>query len=121
MNNFEAFTIIRNCALASQQIATPRGKTALKVMDRKLQSLMRKAAWREGMATTPIHMEVEGFQYPIPGDSSLSDAAAAICAEFDLGLGANDLAEKEERAKRVLARFFAVTVAAAAGERGNDE
>lgn len=110
MNNLEAFTIVRNCALASQQIRTPRGKSALKVMDRKLQSLMRKAAWREGVATTPIHMEVEGFEYPIPGDESLTEAATAICREFDLGLSAEDIAEKEARAKQVLARYFAAPI-----------
>ncbi|EIP99364.1 hypothetical protein OpiT1DRAFT_03878 [Opitutaceae bacterium TAV1] len=44
---------------------TRQGQAAIKVIDRKLQSLMRKKAWRDGVGT-PIHMGKPDFAYPIP-------------------------------------------------------
>ena len=37
-------------------------------MDRKIQSLMRKKAWRDGCRSTPVHMGDDDFQYKIPDD-----------------------------------------------------
>lgn len=66
MNNLEALTIVRNCALTSAQMNTKQGQAALKVVDRKLQSLMRKKAWRDGGGATPIHMGLPSYAYPLP-------------------------------------------------------
>lgn len=66
MNNLEALTIVRNCALVSAQMHTKQGQAALKVIDRKLQSLMRKKAWRDGNGATPIHMGLPTHTYPLP-------------------------------------------------------
>ena len=66
MNMLEALSIVRNCSLYSAQMKTPQGVRALKVIDQKLQSLLRKKAWREGNRSIPIHMGADAFEYPIP-------------------------------------------------------
>lgn len=68
MNMLEALVILRQVAACSQQMATKRGVAALKVVDRKIQSLLRKKAWRDGCGAMPIHMGQDGFEYPIPRD-----------------------------------------------------
>ena len=71
MNNLEALAIVRNCAIYSPQLQTRQGKAALAVVDRKIQSLLRKKAWRDGGGATPIHMADPNWKYPLPE----SDAA----------------------------------------------
>ena len=66
MNLCEALIIVRNCALASEQTKTRRGAAALKVIDRKIQGLLRKKGWRESYQAMPIHAAKEDFLYPIP-------------------------------------------------------
>lgn len=66
MNMLEALLIVRSCAAPGPQMKTVRGKAALAVLDRKIQSLMRKKAWREATDAEPIHMGNEGFEYAIP-------------------------------------------------------
>lgn len=66
MNNLLALTIVRNCALVSAQMNTKEGQTALKVVDKKIQSLLRKKAWRDGNGAIPIHMGLPTHTYPIP-------------------------------------------------------
>jgi len=69
MNLLDAFATVRNCALASAQIRTRHGKSALKAVDKKIQSLMRKKAWRETTrGVAPVHVHDDKFQYPIPED-----------------------------------------------------
>jgi hypothetical protein len=68
MNNLEALIIVRGAARVSGQMRTKQGQAALKVVDRKIQSLLRKKAWRDGVGTTPVHMESEDFLYRIPDD-----------------------------------------------------
>lgn len=68
MNMLEALIVLRSAAASSPQVATKRGVAALKVIDRKIQSLLRKKAWREGAGAIPIHMGKEGFIYPVPLD-----------------------------------------------------
>lgn len=68
MNMLEALVIVRQ--VAAPQLATKRGVVALKVVDRKIQSLLRKKAWRDGGGAMPIHMGQDGFEYPIPHDTS---------------------------------------------------
>jgi hypothetical protein len=70
MNNLEALTIVRNCALVSAQMRTKQGVAALRVVDRKIQSLMRKKAWREGGGATPVHMGADDFKYALPEDAA---------------------------------------------------
>ena len=70
MNMLQALCIVRNCAVYSPQLQTRVGKSALAVVDRKLQSLLRKAAWRNGGGATPIHMADADFKYPLPEDES---------------------------------------------------
>lgn len=66
MNLTDALVIVRNCSLQSDQMKTKQGQAALKVVDKKLQSLFRKRAWRNATCGTPIHMGDEKFLYPIP-------------------------------------------------------
>ena len=66
MNMLESLLIVRNCAVYSPQLQTRQGKAALAVVDRKLQSLLRKSAWRNGGGATPIHMADPDFKYPLP-------------------------------------------------------
>lgn len=66
MNNLEALSIVRNCALVSAQMHTKEGQIALKVVDRKIQSLLRKKAWRDGNGAIPIHTGLPTHSYPIP-------------------------------------------------------
>lgn len=47
---------------------TKQGRTALKVVERKIQSLLRKKAWRESGGAVPVHMGADDFAYPIPDD-----------------------------------------------------
>jgi len=68
MNNLEALIIVRGAARVSAQMRTRQGVAAGKVVDRKIQSLMRKKAWREGCGATPVHMGDEDFRYSIPDD-----------------------------------------------------
>ena len=57
MNLYTALSVIRNCAVASQQARSPQFLTALKVIDKKLVGLERKRAWREAPGgTIPRHM-----------------------------------------------------------------
>lgn len=64
----DALTIVRNCSLRSEQMRTKQGQAALKVVDRKIQSLLRKKAWRDASGTglMPVHMGDSAFLYPIP-------------------------------------------------------
>ena len=70
MNNLEALIIVRGAARVSGQMRTKQGITAGKVVDRKIQSLMRKKAWRDqrGTGAEPVHMGDENFRYEIPDD-----------------------------------------------------
>lgn len=86
MNMLEALTIVRNCSLRSAQMHTKQGKAALKVIDKKLQSLMRKKAWREGVGAVPIHMADPDFTYPIP-DTNEPHPDTALRAKLDDMLG----------------------------------
>lgn len=66
MNLLDALAIVRNCAVHSPQIRTRSGQAALKIVDQKLQSLLRKKAWREGGGACPIHMGDESYAYQVP-------------------------------------------------------
>lgn len=55
MNLLQALTTIRNLALHSDQVGTPQGKSALKVVNKKIASLERKKAWRECDGSMPDH------------------------------------------------------------------
>lgn len=68
MDMLESLVVLRQVAGCSQQMATKRGVAALKVVDKKIQSLLRKKAWRNGHGAVPIHMGQDGFEYPIPVD-----------------------------------------------------
>jgi hypothetical protein len=57
---------------------TRQGQAALKTVDKKIQSLLRKKAWRDGIGT-PIHMGNPDFVYPIP-DDPLTAALKKIAA-----------------------------------------
>lgn len=70
MNNLEALIVVRNCALVSAQMRTREGVAALKVVDRKIQSLMRKKAWRDGGGAIPVHMGSDDFKYAITEDAA---------------------------------------------------
>lgn len=57
MNLYQALSVIRNCAVASQQAQSAQFRSALKVIDRKLVGLERKMAWRGAPSgTIPRHM-----------------------------------------------------------------
>ena len=61
---------------------TPRGKQALKVIENKIQSLLRKKAWRHGaVGSIPVHMGVEDFKYPIPEDKVTAALRVLLTAE----------------------------------------
>lgn len=68
MNNLEALIIVRGASRVSGQMRTKQGIAAGKVVDRKIQSLMRKKAWRDGGGATPVHMGDDDFRYQIPDD-----------------------------------------------------
>lgn len=77
MNLLEALVIVRNSSLRSEQMKTRRGQSALKVVDNKIQSLLRKKAWRDGNGSIPVHMGSESFLYPIPQAEAERDALRA--------------------------------------------
>ncbi len=86
MNNLEALIIVRGAARVSAQMRTRQGIAAGKVVDRKIQSLLRKKAWRDGAGSTPIHMGDENFKYDIPDDpitAALRGLLSAVKAEPD--------------------------------------
>jgi hypothetical protein len=68
MNNLDALIIVRGCARVSAQMRTRQGISAGKVVDKKIQSLLRKKAWRECRGTMPVHMGDDDFRYAIPDD-----------------------------------------------------
>lgn len=78
MNNLEALIIVRGAARVSGQMRTRQGIAAGKVVDRKIQSLLRKKAWREGCGATPVHMGDEDFRYDIPDDPITAALRAAL-------------------------------------------
>ncbi|MDE2107432.1 MAG: hypothetical protein KGL39_60105 [Patescibacteria group bacterium] len=84
MNLCEALIIVRNCALASQQMKVKRGQEALKIIDRKIQGLLRSKGWRESYRTMPIHAGNDSFLYPIPGadhvDMAIAPGVTALVA-----------------------------------------
>ncbi|MDE2020639.1 MAG: hypothetical protein KGJ13_09915 [Patescibacteria group bacterium] len=79
MNLLDAFAVIRNCAIYSPQLQTRQGKTALAVVDRKIQSLLRKKAWREGGGAIPIHMADPNFKYPLPNAENFNRVEIEAC------------------------------------------
>ena len=79
MNNLEALIIVRGASRVSAQMRTRQGIAAGKVVDRKIQSLMRKKAWRDGSGATPVHMGDDDFRYQIP-DDPLTAALKKIAA-----------------------------------------
>jgi len=68
VNLLDALTIVRGASRVSGQMRTKRGIAAGKAVDAKIQSLMRKKAWRDGGGVTPVHMGDEDFRYPVPDD-----------------------------------------------------
>lgn len=80
----EALTVLRNCALRSGQMQTRQGQAALKVVDKKLQSLLRKKAWRDGGGAIPVHMGDEKFTYALPNVALGADATLLDKLEADL-------------------------------------
>jgi hypothetical protein len=76
MNMLEALVIVRNCSLRSAQMVEKRGQSALKVVDKKIQSLLRKAAWRNSDGGIPVHMGSDSFLYPIPESNTESTETA---------------------------------------------
>ena len=81
MNNLEALIIVRGAARVSGQMRTRQGIAAGKVVDRKIQSLMRKKAWRDGCGATPVHMGDEDFRYQIPDDPITAALRALVAAQ----------------------------------------
>jgi hypothetical protein len=112
MNLLIAFTHVRNCALASAQIRTRHGMSALKAVDKKIQSLMRKKAWREAArGVAPVHMFEADFQYPIPEDRVTTALRNLVAASERANHDAFTvptivpLMESVEAAKQVLAEI----------------
>ena len=66
MNLCEALVIVRNCSVASAQMKTKRWQAALKIIDRKIQGLLRSKAWRQSYQAMPFHAGDDNFKYPIP-------------------------------------------------------
>lgn len=91
MNNLEALIIVRGAARVSAQMRTRQGIAAGKVVDRKIQSLMRKKAWRDGNGATPVHMGDDDFRYQIPDDPMTAAlkkiAARDYCAQHSYAAG----------------------------------
>lgn len=91
MNNLEALIIVRGSARVSAQMRTRQGIAAGKVVDRKIQSLMRKKAWRDSGGAMPVHMGDEDFRYAIPDDpitAALKKIAATdYCAQHSYAAG----------------------------------
>lgn len=58
MNLLEALLCVRNAAARSEQMQTRQGQAALKIVDKKIQGLQRKKAWRDcrGSGRMPDHM-----------------------------------------------------------------
>lgn len=86
MNNLEALIILRGAARVSGQMRTRQGIAAGKVVDRKIQSLLRKKAWREGNGATPVHMGDDDFRYTIP-DDPLTAALKGLMARCEATQG----------------------------------
>lgn len=86
MNNLEALIIVRGAARVSGQMRTKQGIAAGKVVDRKIQSLLRKKAWRDGMGGIPVHMGDENFTYSIP-DDPITGALKALMARCEATQG----------------------------------
>jgi hypothetical protein len=81
MNLLIALTTVRNCSLLSAQMRTKHGQAARKVIDRKIQGLMRKKAWRDSNGAVPVHMGDESFIYPIESDPVTSALISLVRAE----------------------------------------
>ena len=96
MNNLEALCIVRNCATYSPQLQTRQGKAALAVVDRKIQSLLRKKAWRDGGGATPIHMADANFKYPLPDEMDNYDGHVVDIRDKAAQI-ANNAPEEKER------------------------
>lgn len=100
MNICESLIIVRNCALASQQMKTKRGQAALKVIDRKIQGLLRSKGWRESYRAMPIHAGDDSFLYPIPGaDHQDIEIAPGVMAMVAPNVSAEVISALQEAAK----------------------
>lgn len=81
MNLLDALVIVRNCSRYSSQIHTRQGKAALNKVDLKIQSLLRKKAWRESAGAVPVHMGDDAFAYAIPEDPITKALRRLLSAE----------------------------------------
>ncbi|EIQ00725.1 hypothetical protein OpiT1DRAFT_05280 [Opitutaceae bacterium TAV1] len=107
MNNLEALIIIRGAARVSAQMRTRQGRSAFKVVEKKIQSLLRKKAWREG-GGIPVHMGSPDFTYPIPDDPVTAALRELLAAEAEFVGSIQDL-----RSPRLRAAVEAANVALA--------
>lgn len=109
MNMFQALTIVRNASLVSAQMRTKQGIEARKVIDRKLQSLARKKAWRDGMGAMPVHMGDPDFAYAIDDPQTAALKAAEGQLQFWLEHAREgDMAECAVQTMDVLTQLRAV-------------
>jgi hypothetical protein len=112
MNLLDALIVVRNGSLFSATARTRRGATARKVVEKKIQQLLRKKAWRENTpGSVPVHMADPTFQYPIPDDvlvaalrAVISSIERAAAVDFSIPSRVRLLAEMEA-AKDALAEL----------------
>jgi hypothetical protein len=103
MNLLDALVIVRNAAQVSTPMRTRRGATARKVVEKKIQQLLRKKAWRDAPAgSVPVHMADDAFKYPIPDDpitTALRNVVASVerasAVDFSIPARVRLLAEME--------------------------
>lgn len=82
MNLLDALVIVRNASLVSNTMHTRQGQTARKVIDRKIQGLLRKKAWRDAApGTIPIHMVDRSLILPMADDPLVKALRRLVAAE----------------------------------------
>lgn len=83
MNLLSALMTVRSASRASNSMRTRQGRAAAKVVDYKIQGLLRKKAWRNSEGATPVHMGVarEDFAYPTEDDPVTAALRRLVKAE----------------------------------------
>ncbi len=100
MNLLIALSTVRSCARSSAQIRTRQGRAALRHVDKKIQQLLRKKAWRdrEPGEPMPVHMHDDSHLYPVPEDPLVAALRELVLAEADFVSSLQELRSPRLRA-----------------------
>lgn len=100
MNLLDALSTVRSCARSSAQIRTRHGRAAVRTVEKKIQQLLRKKAWRdrEPGEPFPVHMTDDAHLYPVSEDPLVAALRELATAEAEFVASIQELRSPRLRA-----------------------